>query len=597
MNTHTHQHPNALTLQEQRRPQGNSFSISSLRFSRLCGLSLLGLASVFGALGSSALHAATPPELTVLRQQYEKVMAEKATSPFEANKTALDTKFTAALDNAIVTAQQAGKLDDVLAIQDDKKRLAEKLPIPDDDEKTPAALKTLRTIYREQLAKLEETRTAAIAAVMPAYQTRLQDLEATLTKAGRIDEAKELRGYREGLAQSGAEAPTVATTSRPISPTAPAAPAPPKVKGDDRKAAEWLIKVGGHFEIEERGKKSNPSKPEDLPKGKFMITSIGLDGRDTKEAISADGLSNLAGLQNVHTFITGQLPLTDSDLAFIATLPALERATFSRGTKITDAIVDHLVELKTLWHFAVTDVSTFTGSTLGKFGQSKTITRMEFISTGFDDMGAEAITACQKINSLTLEGCQKFTDAGLNHIAKLRELRNLSLCNAGCTAEGVAAQMLKIEHFDFNKLAGKLPRDTAPIVGPAYPTVTSIRFAQSESLTQEDFQALAHFKSCKSFSPLSIKDTSAWAGLASVTSLEKLFIDRNPFSDAEIDHLLTVASLVDLTLGTVDVTDAGLLKLAAMKKLKRLGLKPCPKVTDAGIAALKKQRPDIQITR
>ena len=541
-------------------------------------------------------HAAPPPELTLLQEQYDKaVLAPHAAAVFDLN-----TKFISALGNAITAAKQAGKLEEVLAMQEDQKRLTDKLPIPDDDEKTPEGLKKLRTIYRDQLTKLEAQRTANHTALLPAYTAKLKALEANLTKVDRIEEAKEVMTYREGLAAGAPTPQAVATANAPVAtspPIAPAATQAPKVKGDDRKAAEWLIKVGGHFEIEERGKKSNPSKPEDLPKGKFVITSVGLDGRDTKEAINAEGLSNLAGLQSVHTFITGQLPLTDSDLAFVATWPLLERATFSRGTKITDAIIDHLVELKALWHFGVTDVGTFTGATLGKFAQSKTITRMEFISTGFDDKGAEAIALCQKINSLTLEGCQKFTDAGLTHIAKLRDLRNLSLCNSGCTAEGVAAQKLKIEHFDFNKLAGKLPRDTASIVGPAYPTVTSVRFAQSESLTQEDFQALAHFKFLKSFSPLAIKDTSAWVGLASVTSLEKLFIDRNPFSDAEIDHLMTVSSLVDLTFGNVDVTDAGLLKLAAMKKLKRLGLKPCPKVTEAGIAALKKLRSDIQISR
>ena len=111
----------------------------------------------------------------------------------------MNTKFTAALDNAASAAQQAGRLDDILAIQEDKKRLGEKLPVPDDDEKTPDALKKLRAIYRAELKKLEDSRTAAIAAVLPAYAGKLQELEVTLTKAGRFDEAKELRTYREAL--------------------------------------------------------------------------------------------------------------------------------------------------------------------------------------------------------------------------------------------------------------------------------------------------------------------------------------------------------------------------------------------------------------
>lgn len=165
------------------------------------------------------LHAAPPPELTVLSQQYEKTLAEKSTAPFDASLATLNTKFTAALDGAIATAQQAGRLDDILAIQDDKKRLAEKLPIPDDDDKTPDALKKLRTIYREQLKKLEDARTAAIATVLPAYTARLQELEVTLTKAGRFDEAKEVKDYRGSLNAGAAQvAPVPLLPSRSVTP-------------------------------------------------------------------------------------------------------------------------------------------------------------------------------------------------------------------------------------------------------------------------------------------------------------------------------------------------------------------------------------------
>jgi hypothetical protein len=143
--------------------------------------------------------AAPAPELTALRQQFEKTYAEQVTAPFVAAKANLDSKFNIALDNGIATAQKAGKLDDVLAIQEDKKFFAEKFTIPDDDEKTPDFLKKLRSIYREQLKNLEGSRTTALVAVLPAYQAKLQELETALTKAGRFDDAKEARSYRERL--------------------------------------------------------------------------------------------------------------------------------------------------------------------------------------------------------------------------------------------------------------------------------------------------------------------------------------------------------------------------------------------------------------
>lgn len=548
-------------------------------------------------------QAAPPPELTLLRQHYDKVIAENATAPFEANKAELDKKFIAALDNAVAAAKQTGKLDDVLAIQDDKKRLTDKLPIPDDDDKTPEALKRLRVIYREELAKLEAKRTASLEAILPGYIAKLTEVEATLVKNDRIEEAKELRAFREALAQSGPLSPLSGAPQTPAAAetaqgTVRATPQTPNVKGDDRKAAEWLLRCGAYFLIEEKGKKFQPTKPEDLPKGKFSIISIGLNDRDGKEPITAEAYTSFAGLQQLTSFNTDFVPVADANLAFLASCPALQVVSIKREAKITDAVVDYLINLRSLQHFGVTDVASFTGATLHKLAKNKNLTRLEFIGTGFDDHGAEAVSQIKQLMSLTFESAKNLSDAGILQLYKLPDLLFLSVCNAGCTAEGLAAAKLKIEHLDFNKLGGNhMPHETAPIIGPAYPGVTSVRFAQSENIKREDIEALAHFKSLTSFNPLSVKDSGAWAGLAAISTLEKLWIDRNPFSDVEIDHLLAVPKLTELTLGNVDVTDAGLLKLVGMKRLKKLGLKPCPQITEAGLAKFKKARPDVQVEK
>ncbi len=550
---------------------------------------------------SAVSYAAPPPELTVLRQQFDKILAERVTAPFDAGLAELNTKFTTALDNAATSAKKTGRLDDVLAIQDDQKRLAEKLPIPDDIETTPALLKPLRAIYREQLQKLTDARTANHSALLPAYTAKLQALEVTLTQADRIDEAKELRSYREGLTLGGAAGlPAAASVPTKAIGEPSALPVPtntPKVKGDDRKAAEWLVKVGAHFEIDEKGKKSKPTKPEDLPKGKFTILTIALDGRDTKQAITADGLANLQGLEGVISFASGQLPLTDADVSFLATLPALEFVAFSRDSKITDAVIAHLTGLKSLKRLHVVDVWAFTGVELHQLAGIRTLTDVQFTSVGINAAGAESLAKLKELRFIILENCKRFDDAALLHLGKLPKLTRLQMPGTACTAEGLAAAKLKIEHLDFNKLSEKLPGETASIVGPAYPEVVSLRLAMSEPFKRGDIAALAHFKSLRSINILAVNDTSAWAGLASIPTLESITLDRNPFSDAEVDHLLQVPSLVGITFMNVDVTDAGILKLVSLKKLKRLGLKPCPKVTDAGIAALKKQRPDIQISR
>lgn len=543
------------------------------------------------------LAAATPPELTLLQQQYDKaVVAPHAEAVFDLN-----TKFVSALGNAITAAKQAGKLEEVLAMQEDQKRLTDRLPIPDDDEKTPEGLKKLRIIYRDQLAKLEAQRTANHTALLPAYTAKLKALEANLTKVDRIEDAKEVMTYREGLAAGAPTPQPMATANAPVAtaPTiAPAATQAPKVKGDDRKAAEWLIKVGASFEIDDRSKRFKPAKLEELPKGKFVITHIGLDGRFTTEAITADGLANLRGLQALTSLLAGELTLTDSDVSFISTCPALENITFSQKMQITDAAVEHLVPLKSLKKLSVTGRDSFTGVTLHKLA---VLRGLESLSVGdgtqFGAAGAEAISKLQSLISLGFEGTQSLTDEAIPHLSKLPRLTRLGVTNTNITPEGLASLKAKLDYLDCGKLSGKTPRDFAAIVGPAFPSVTYLRLPQSDDYTADDLAALVHFKGLTGVTILSIKDPAAWAGLAAIQTLEGITFDRNPFTDAEVDHLLKLPGLKTLSFGNVDVTDAGLLKLAALKKLKSIGLKPCPKVTEAGIAALKKKRPDIQISR
>ncbi len=547
---------------------------------------------------STVLHATPPPEFTVLRTQYEKALIERVSGPFDAALAELNTKFTAALDSAATTAKQAGKLDDVLAIQDDKKRLTEKLPIPDDEEQTPESLKKLRAIYRGQLGKLEEARSANHQALLPAYTAKLQELEVILTKADRIDEAKELKTYRLALA-SGVTAPATpgspaAASTREAALTAKKTD--PSVKGDHRKAAEWLIQVGGHFDIDERGKKSTPVKPEDLPKGKFIILGIGLDGRDAKEAITAEGLTNLAGLQTVTSINIGQLEWPDEQFAFLSALPSLERVLINRCPRVTDAIVDHLVPLKKLTEFGCGGSNGFTGATLDKLAEHRLLTKFSSGASGFNAAGAAALAQLQGITSLGFEGSGALDDEAIPHLAKLSKLRSLGVTDTSITPEGLAALNLPLGFLDCGRLSGKTPRDFAAIVGPAFPDVISLRLPQCERYTPADFEALVHFKKLEVITTISLTDPNAWAGLRLLPQIKRLTVDRRPFTDAAIDHLLAAPSLNSIQLMGSDITDAGLLNLAGLKTLKTLTVKDSP-ITDAGIAAFKKQRSDVKFSR
>lgn len=167
--------------------------------------------AVLLALSFAIPAKAAPLELDELRQQYEKLVSERVTTPHETALTALNTQFTTALDSAATAAKQAGKLDEVLAIQADAKLIADKQPLPAEDaEGTPDSLKKLRAIYRGQSAKIETDRASNAAALDEPFLTKLEELEVTLTRADRIEDATKVREFRGAVKKTAAAAQEVA---------------------------------------------------------------------------------------------------------------------------------------------------------------------------------------------------------------------------------------------------------------------------------------------------------------------------------------------------------------------------------------------------
>jgi len=132
----------------------------------------------------------------------------------------LNTSYIGGIGKKIAEEKAAGHLDAILALEAEKQNVERVFnslsaggatagnelktrstsPVPDeDDEKTPASLKALRTIYREQFAKLAATRAANLQALTDPLDKRLAAMETGFTKADRLADAKVVRGYREAL--------------------------------------------------------------------------------------------------------------------------------------------------------------------------------------------------------------------------------------------------------------------------------------------------------------------------------------------------------------------------------------------------------------
>ena len=155
-----------------------------------------------------------PPELAELDAQFLTLQAERVTGPFDDEVKKLNGAYLNRVTKMIAEQKADGHLDAIIALGEEQAFIAFKQTIPEtDEEKTPAALKEMRGVYREAHAKLVATRDENLAALTGPLATRLAQMQSDLAKADRIADAKVVRGYREALGEGSAGTPARTETT------------------------------------------------------------------------------------------------------------------------------------------------------------------------------------------------------------------------------------------------------------------------------------------------------------------------------------------------------------------------------------------------
>jgi serine/threonine protein kinase len=167
------------------------------------------------------------------------------------------------------------------------------------------------------------------------------------------------------------------------------------IAGDpDRRAAEYVLSIGGHVQINDQGQWINA---DSLPKEPFRLTGVNLEGNQK---------------------------VTDAGLAHFKDCKALTHLHLS-GTRVTDAGLAHFKDckgLKILWlgFTKVSDVG------LTQFQHCKDLLEVHLVGTQVTDAGIESFKDSTNINYLNLAGA-KVTDTGLASITKIKSLERLDI--------------------------------------------------------------------------------------------------------------------------------------------------------------------------
>ena len=525
----------------------------------------------------------------------------------EAAVAELNAKFTAALDNAATEAKRGGKLDEVLALQADEKSIAEQKGLPiEDAENVPESLKSLRAIYRTQMARLSETQAKNASDLIEPYSAKLQQLEVTLTKFDRVEEAVAVRQYREDLLAAvpvltitpdGDEKPTTMVPGDSPSPPASA----PMTKGDDRKAAEWILSyaVGGattSVRVVAEGKDLTCFKIADLPAGKFSILRLVLDGfyAPLPRPITNEDMENLAGLESLTTFQVNKIGITDDGLRFLESCPKIDKILL-HGLDLTDACFEHFKGLKKLTHIDFTSgCPRMVGTGIDALKESP-ISELRFVGTGLQDEAIPHLSIFKGLKSLSLSET-KVTDTGIKSLQELSKLSALDLSQTAVTPEAI----LSLKGLNLTNLSLGQP-DTwdeivsqLPTLAAAFPGIVETTLPRFATYSRANLEPVAiAYPKLKSLSFTDPKfEPGATGALARFEKVERLHLSSLTIKEADLAALTEMKSLQELTLGITFVSDEGLKFLGGIKKLKKLTFKQA-NVTPAALAAFKKEHPDV----
>lgn len=305
-----------------------------------------------------------------------------------------------------------------------------------------------------------------------------------------------------------------------------------------RKAAEWVLGIGGTVRIESQGRILTP-KLNELPAQPFQIKWVGIMAnrkvRDSDLEIFAD-VSDLEELEMWHN------ALGNDSLKPLAGLTNLRHLSIdsngdSKG-KVDDAGIAHLKPLTKL-------------------------TRLNLAFTKTSDAGIEALQGNTGLQFLKLDACP-VTDQGLARLGNFTELRELLIYMSEVSDAGMI-HLKRLQKLEFLSIGSK------NIVGEGFDHLRDLPKLTALGLAGE----------CK---------PSIWKHVGRLEQIQVLNMNLCPIDDQGVEQLKGMKNLTTFVHGGPgnSMTDAGLRHLLDLPMLTVINVAG-QSVTPEGLAAVRSE--------
>lgn len=263
-----------------------------------------------------------------------------------------------------------------------------------------------------------------------------------------------------------------------------------------------------------------------------------------KRGFAVDDMNSDTG--NIRSIDTSRPTASDDDLKYLAELAELK-------------------ELGSLERCRITDDG------LPMISQLSCLRRLTLNSSEITNAGLAHLAGKTDLTALSLSNMPKVNDAGLQHLSGLTRLEKLTLFNTGVCGSGFEAlgQLQQITRLNLNG---------SPIADEHLAKLLPLKKLEHLTLTSD-----------------TITD-KALGALKGLPALKELWINQSRITGTGFTELAPLATLKLLVIQNSPVDDAGLMNLTG---LSAKGIKLrfyTTRITPAGLAAFKKQRPDIDVT-
>ncbi len=287
--------------------------------------------------------------------------------------------------------------------------------------------------------------------------TEAQEAIKAISRDARPERAAE--NTTASTAPAPANLPSATTpmpTSKPATPIAPAGPA--AALGTPRQIAESYLKLGGTVRVktDPQTLPTNVANLASLPAGNFTVVDLRLTNLTTVNDNVVAGIRGLPDL--THLYLNGSA-ITDQALAHATGLTKLEVVNLSGSPQLTDKVLFHLAQIKTLQQVVLNSASVsdrgltqlktltelenislvgtqVTGSFLSELKGLEKLTQVNLANTPVDDRALGLMKLLPKLQFIDLSKT-RITDAGLSQLKDHPALKGVYCADTAISDAGL----------------------------------------------------------------------------------------------------------------------------------------------------------------